>query len=256
MCDFKKGDDSMHNKVVLITGASRGIGAATAREFAKNKYNVIINYNDGEMEAKKLQEELENTYNIKSLIVKCDVSKKEEVKNMVEKSVATFGHIDVLVNNAGIAIDTLFEDKTAENFRKTLDVNLIGTFLVSKYVGKVMLENKSGNIVNISSTNGIDSYYPMSLDYDASKAGVISLTHNLAQHYSPFIRVNAVAPGWVKTDMNKELDQEFIDEENKKVLLGRFAEAEEIAKVIYFLGSDDASYINNEVIRVDGGFKC
>lgn len=256
MCDFKKGDENMLNKVVLITGASRGIGAATALEFAKNGYNVIINYKSSETKAKKLKEELEQKYNIQALTIKCDVSNEEEVKNMVEKSVSAFGHIDVLVNNAGIAIDTLFEDKTVENFRKTLDVNLIGTFLVSKYVGEVMLEKKCGSIVNVSSTNGIDTYYPMSLDYDASKAGVISLTHNFAQQYSPFIRVNAVAPGWVKTDMNKDLDQEFIDEENKKVLLGRFAESYEIAKVIYFLGSDDASYINNEVIRVDGGFKC
>lgn len=246
----------MRNKVVLITGASRGIGACTAREFAKSNYNVVINYNSSKQEAETLKKELENNYNIKVITIKCDVSNEEEVKNMVEKTVEEFGTIDVLVNNAGIAIDTLFEDKTVENFRKTLDVNLIGTFLVSKYVGSVMLEKKSGSIVNVSSTNGIDTYYPMSLDYDASKAGVISLTHNLALQYSPFIRVNAVAPGWVNTDMNKELDQEFIDEENKKIILNRFANPEEIAKVICFIGSDDASYINNEVIRVDGGFKC
>lgn len=244
------------NKVVLITGASRGIGAATARVFAKNNYNVVINYNYSEKEANDLKEELESNYNIKSLTIKCDVSNEEKVKNMVEKIVSNFGTIDVLVNNAGIAIDTLFEDKTVENFRRTLDVNLIGTFLVSKYVGNVMLEKKSGSIINVSSNAAIDDYYPMSIDYDASKAGVISLTHNLALQYAPYIRVNAVAPGWVNTDMNKELDQEFIDEENKKIILNRFGEPEEIAKVIYFLGSEDASYINNEVIRIDGGFKC
>lgn len=246
----------MASKVVLITGASRGIGAATAREFAKNNYNVVINYNSSENEARKLKQDLENNYNIKALLIKCDVSNEVEVKNMVEYVVSEFGTIDVLVNNAGIAIDTLFEDKTVENFRKTLDVNLIGTFLVSKYVGNVMMEKKCGSIVNVSSTNGIDTYYPMSLDYDASKAGVISLTHNLSLQYSPFIRVNAVAPGWVNTDMNKELDQEFIDVENRKIMLNRFADPKEIAKVIYFLGSDNSSYINNEVIRVDGGFKC
>lgn len=246
----------MKNKVVLITGSSRGIGAATAREFAKNGYNVVINYNSSEKDADTLKKELENNCNIQALAIKCDVSNEEEVKNMVEKTIEKFGTIDVLVNNAGIAIDTLFEDKTVENFRKTLDVNLIGTFLVSKYVGNVMLENKKGTIVNVSSTNGIDTYYPMSLDYDASKAGVISLTHNLALQYSPFIRVNAIAPGWVNTDMNKELDEEFIDEENRKIMLNRFAEPGEIAKAIYFLGSDSASYINNTVIRVDGGFKC
>jgi len=246
----------MPKKVVLITGASRGIGAATVKEFAKHNYNVVINYNNSEHEALRLKEEIEYKYDVQAITVKCDISNEEEVKNMVEKSIEAFGKIDVLVNNAGIAIDTLFEDKTVENFRRTIDVNLIGTFLVSKYVGEVMLSNQSGSIVNVSSTNGIDTYYPMSIDYDASKAGVISLTHNLALQYSPFIRVNAVAPGWVKTDMNKELDQEFIDEENKKVLLNRFAESEEIARVIYFLGSEESSYINSEVIRVDGGFKC
>lgn len=244
------------NKVALITGASRGIGAETARVFAQNNYNVVINYNSSEKEANDLKNELESSYNIKTLTIKCDISNEEEVKNMVEKTVSTFGTIDVLVNNAGIAIDTLFEDKTVENFRRTLDVNLIGTFLVSKYVGNIMLEQKQGSIVNVSSTNGIDTFYPMSIDYDASKAGVISLTHNLALQYAPYIRVNAVAPGWVNTEMNKELDKEFIDCENKKIMLNRFANSEEIARVIYFLASDDASYINNEVIRIDGGFKC
>ena len=246
----------MDNKVVLITGASRGIGAATAKEFAKNNYNVVINYNYSLKEAENLKKELETNYKVKVLTIKCDVSKEEEVKNMVKKTVNELGTIDVLVNNAGIAIDTLFEDKSVENFRRTLDVNLIGTFLVSKYVGEIMLQKQNCSIVNVSSNAAFDDYYPMSLDYDASKAGVISLTHNLALQFSPFVRVNAVAPGWVTTDMTKELSQEFIDEENKKIMLNRFAKPEEIAKVIYFLASDSASYINNEVIRIDGGFKC
>lgn len=246
----------MDNKVVLITGASRGIGAATAKVFASNNFNVVINYNNSEVEALNLSKELEQNYNIKSLVIKCDVSNEAEVKNMVEKTIEIFGHIDVLVNNAGIAIDTTFEDKTVENFRRILDVNLIGTFLVSKYVSNYMLKEKKGSIINISSTNGIDTYYPYSLDYDASKAGVISLTNNLALQLSPYIRVNTVAPGWVNTEMNKELDNEYIEEENKKILLNRFGEPEEIAKVIYFLASEDASYINSSIIRVDGGFKC
>ena len=246
----------MSNKVVLITGASRGIGAEVAKVFASNNYNVVINYNNSSDSALKLTEEIENKYHVAALCIKGDVSNELEVKSMVEKAIDTFGNIDVLVNNAGIAIDTTFEDKTVENFRKILDTNLIGTFIVSKYVGKYMLENKSGAIINVASTNGIDTIYPESIDYDASKAGVISLTKNLALQYAPYIRVNAVAPGWVNTDMNKELDKTFIDKENEKILLNRFARPEEVAKVIYFLATPDASYINSEVIRIDGGFKC
>ena len=238
------------NKVVLVTGGSRGIGRSTIIEFAKNGYDVVINYVNNELSANDLKNEVEEKYNVKALVVKCDISNEVDIKNMIDTTINTFGKIDVLVNNAAIAIDTIFEDKTKENFMKTLEVNLVGTFLVSKEVGKYM---KNGSIINVSSTNGIDTIYPESLDYDASKAGVISLTKNLAIAYAPNIRVNTVAPGWVLTDMNKELDYEFVKNEEKKILLNRFADPEEIAKVIYFLASDEASYINGSVIRVDGG---
>lgn len=243
------------NKTVLVTGASRGIGRATVFEFAKCGYNVVINYLNSDSDAKALKKEMEETYHVKVLLLKADVSNEEEVKVMVEKAISEFDHIDCLVNNAGIAIDTLFEDKTVDNFRKTLDINLIGTFLVSREVGKYMLKDKNGSIINISSTNGIDTFYPESIDYDASKAGVISLTKNLALQYAPYIRVNSVAPGWVYTDMNKELDNDFIKNECDKILVNRFADASEIAKVVVFLASSDASYINGEIIRVDGGFR-
>lgn len=242
-------------KVALVTGSSRGIGRATIIEFAKKGCDVVINYMSSEKEALDLKEEVESQYSVRALAIQADVSIEEQVKAMVDEIISTFGHIDVLVNNAGIAIDTIFEDKTVANFRRTLDVNLIGTFLVSKYVGKYMLEEKEGCIINISSTNGIDTVYPESLDYDASKAGILSLTKNLAIQYAPYIRVNSIAPGWVLTDMNKELDDDFMEEEKSKILLNRFADSYEIAKVIVFLASDDASYINGEVIRVDGGCK-
>ena len=242
------------NKVVLITGASRGIGRSTALEFAKKGYNVVINYLNSEKNALDLKKEVEEKYQITALTIKADVSNEEEVKTMVEKIILKFGYIDCLVNNAGIAIDTIFDDKTKENFLKILNTNLIGPFIVSKEVAKYMMKEKKGTIINISSTNGIDTVYPESLDYDASKAGVISLTKNLAREYAPYIRVNSVAPGWVLTEMNKELDKEFIDNECERILLKRFADPSEIAKIVVFLASDDASYINSEVIRVDGGW--
>lgn len=241
-------------KTVLITGGSRGLGRACALKFAQLDYNIIINYNNSLKEAVSLEAYLKENYNISVLLVKADISKEDEVINMVNVIKNSFQKVDCLVNNAGIAIDTLFEDKTVQNFKKIIDVNLIGTFLVSKYIGALMSNEKSGTIINVSSTNAIDTYYPYSLDYDASKAGVISLTHNLARQFAPYIRVNCVAPGWINTEMNKELDKEFIEEENKKILLGRFSEPSEIANVIAFLASDEASYINGSVIRVDGGY--
>ena len=242
----------MERKTVLITGASRGLGAAIARVFAKNNHNIILNYNNSETEALNLTEELRK-YNVEVLPIKADMTNEEEIKNMVNISLEQFKKIDDLVNNAGIAIDTTFEDKTKENFIKTIDTNLIGPFLVSKYVGESMLKEKQGCIINISSNAGLESYYPEGLDYDASKAGLISLTHNLALHFAPYIRVNCIAPGWINTEMNKNLDKDYIKEEESKILLNRFGEPDEIAKVVYFLSTEDAKYINNETIRVDGG---
>ena len=240
------------NKTVLITGATSGIGKATATVFAKNNYNVIINYNSSYDKAISLSNELEEKYNISTLCVKADVSSEEEVKAMANKIKEKYSKIDVIVNNAGIAIDTTFEDKTVSNFKRILDVNLIGPFIVSKHLSKIMDE---GSIVNVGSTNGIDSYYTYSLDYDASKAGLHILTKDLAVELSPKIRVNAVAPGWVNTEMTKDLEDNFRNEEESKIVLNRFAEPEEIAKVIYFLANEDASYINGSIIVVDGGRK-
>ncbi len=242
------------NKVVLVTGSSHGIGKATIIEFAKKGCNVIINYNQSKKEALALKKQIESLYPIKVLAIKADISNEEEVINMINKIISTFGRIDILVNNAGIAIDTTFEDKTKENFQKILDVNLIGTFLVSKYASIYMIKQKHGKIINVSSTNGIDTYYPYSLDYDASKAGLISLTHNLSKQLAPYVNVNCVCPGWVNTPMNNDLDSEYIKEEIAKINLRRFARPEEIAKVILFLASEDASYVNNAIIRVDGGY--
>ena len=233
------------DKVALITGASRGIGAAIAYDLASHNCNICINYNNSEEEANKLKDKIEKEFKVKVLIIKADITKENEIINMVNNVIKEFGKIDILVNNAGIAIDSAIEDKNIDSFHKILDTNLIGPFLISREVAKYMVSQKEGSIINISSTNGLDAYYSYSLDYDASKAGLISLTHNLSEMFAPYIRVNAVAPGWVNTDMNKELDEEYIKEEEKNIYLNRFDNPDEIAKIVTFLYSLDVCYINN-----------
>lgn len=243
----------MGKGVALVTGSNRGIGRKTVEEFAKAGLDVVINYCHHDDEAKDLEKFIRTNYDVDVMVIKCDVSREEEVEEMVNNVIDRFGKIDILVNNASVARDSLLLDKSLREFRRVLDVNLIGTYLCSKYVGRVMLDNKRGKIINVASTNAIDTYYPESCDYDASKAGVLSLTHNLAREFAPFIQVNCICPGWVKTDMNKDLSLEQISQEKKRILLGRFAEAEEISNVILFLASSKASYINDAIIRVDGG---
>lgn len=242
-------------KVVLITGASSKIGEAISRELIKD-YEVILHYNTNENRITTLKEELEKEYNKKVLTIRCNLSCEEEIDNMLKEIYSQYQNIDILINNAAITIDTVFEDKTKENFIKTLDVNLVAPFLLSKKIGPKMKENKDGIIINISSTNGIDTPYIESIDYDASKAGLISLSKNLANYFAPYVRVNTICPGWVNTEMNKNLDSDFISKEENKILLGRFANPKEIANLVEFLISDKASYINDSIIRIDGGIKC
>ena len=242
------------NKNVLVTGGTRGIGEAISREFAKKGYNLIINYVNSNEKAQNLKQELEKEYNIKVLPIQADISNEIAIKNMVDTAIKEFGKIDVLVNNAGIVIDREFEDRTVEDWKKTLDINLIAPFVLTKLVGKEMMKQKSGAIINISSTNGINTYYPTSVDYDASKSGLISLTYDSAVQFAPYVRVNCVAPGWVNTEMNKELPEDFVKEETERILVKRFAEPKEIAKVVVFLASEDASFVNSTVIKVDGGW--
>ena len=245
-------NNTYDKKTVIITGSSRGIGAATALYFAEKGFNVVINYVSNKEAADNLSREINEKYPVDTLVIKCDVSNESEVVNMLQLTKERFGRVDVLVNNAGIAIDSTLEDKTVDNFHKTLDVNLIGTFLTCKHIGTYMKEQGYGSIVNISSTNGIDSFYPYSMDYDASKAGVISLSHNFALEYAPSIRVNCIAPGWVNTEMNKELDEDYIKEECEHILLGRFSEPIEMAKEIYHVAVE-STYLNDSVIKIDGG---
>ncbi len=235
-------------KTVLITGCTSDIGIATARLFAKNNYDIIIHYHNNEEKANMLKKELEDSYGVSCNIVKADISKEDDVRDMFN----TINKLDCLVNNAALAIDNYYRDKTAEEFNKVIETNLTGTFLVIKYASKLI---DKGTIINVSSNNAINDNNPISMDYDASKAGVISLTHNFARELAPKIRVNAVAPGWVSTTSVKEINPSFLDEEKKKILLQRLASPDDIANVIYFLSSESASYINDEIIRIDGGLK-
>ena len=240
------------DKVVLVTGSSRGIGRSIAIAFAKEDANVIINYKTSELDA-EVAYDIISSYGNQCMSIKADVSNENNVKNMIDEIMGKFGRIDILVNNAGIAIDSEFEDKTTSNWKKTLNTNVLGPFLTSKYAGKIMIDQKYGKIINISSTNGINTLYPYSADYDASKAALINLTKNLAVQFAPYVNVNTVAPGWVDTDMNQNLPKSYLREEKEKILLKRFAEPEEISNVVLFLASDKARYITSEVITVSGG---
>ncbi len=241
-------------KTVIVTGGTKGLGKAIAKVFALHNYNLILTYLHDDASALHTKKELEQ-FNSKVMIVKSDVSDEQEVIKLLDSVKSKFESIDVLINNAGIAIDTTLEDKTVDNFKRILDTNLIGPFLTSKYIGQFMFNQGYGKIINISSTNAIDTYYKEGLDYDASKAGLNSLTLNFADIYAPVINVNAIACGWINTEMNKDMDQEFKDKEVSKILLNRFAEPEEIANVVYFLTTKEASYINGSIIRVDGGLR-
>ncbi|MEK7628280.1 MAG: glucose 1-dehydrogenase [Patescibacteria group bacterium] len=242
------------DKVVVVTGAARGIGRAIALEFARHKAKIIIDdLPEREELLEEVRKELEAT-GIAVIAVVADVRKESDVKTLVEKSIAKFGRIDVLVNNAGIVYDIDWDKKTEDQWHDTLATNLVGPYLLIREARQYLLDAK-GVVVNISSTNAYKAMNPFSLDYDASKAGLITLTQNMAKALAPDVRVNAVAPGWVDTDMNTELSPEVLQNETAKIFKKRFASADEIASVVAFLASQGARYINGTTITVDGGYQ-
>ena len=244
----------LKDKVALVTGSSRGIGKAIAIAFAKEGAKIVVNYCNSEKKALEVVNEIKKL-NSEAIAIKCDVSDEKQIKEMINKSIKQFGRIDILVNNAGIVFDIPLLKKTAEQWRKTLDVNLTGVFLCSKYVSEHMKKQKSGVIINIASTNGINTLNPDSADYDASKAGVVSLTKNLSKELAPKIKVNCIAPGWIDTEINKDLPKEFIENEKKSIFMKRFGKPEEIASVAVFLASEESSFMTGSIVVVDGGYK-
>ncbi|ADL42666.1 3-oxoacyl-(acyl-carrier-protein) reductase [Caldicellulosiruptor obsidiansis OB47] len=242
----------LKDKVALITGASRGIGRAIALKFAQNGANVIINYSSSQSQAENLKEEIEKI-GTKAMIIKCDVSNSDEVNQMFSQIEKEFGRLDILVNNAGITKDGLILRMNEEDFDKVIAINLKGAFLCAKAAAKMMVKQRFGNIINISSVVGITGNIGQA-NYAASKAGIIGLTKSLAKELaSRNIRVNAIAPGFIKTDMTEVLSDKVKETMLSSIPLGRFGEADEVANVALFLASSLSSYITGQVIVVDGG---
>lgn len=243
------------DKVVLVTGSSTGIGKSTAVEFAKEGAIVIVNSFKHLDKGKEVVKEIQKLGS-KSILIKCDVSNEKQVKNMIDSIIKKFGKIDILINNAGIAEDGELFSLSVKEFKKTLDINLIGVFLCIKYAAKEMVKRKKGKIVNVSSIRGLENCARKDIiDYSAAKAGVINLTKSLAKELTPKgINVNCVAPGITNTEMIKTLTGEARKKAIDGTLLKRMAQPQEIARAILFLASEDANYITGECLVVDGGY--
>ena len=239
-------------KVVFVTGASRGIGKEVALKYAENGYNVVINYASDKTDVKSLKKEFEEK-NVETIIEKADVTNSNQIEELVKKAIEKFGKIDVLVNNAGITKDNLLMRMSEEEFYKVIEVNLKGTYIVTKAVTKYMMKKRSGSIINLSSVVGVAGNAGQT-NYSASKAGIIGFTKSVAKELaSRNIRANAVAPGFIETDMTAVLPDTVKENIHNQIPLKRMGTAKEVANLIYFLGSDESSYITGQVINIDGG---
>lgn len=240
-------------KTALVTGASRGIGTACAIALAKQGYNIILNYNNSEEKAQSLSKIIADNYGVDVLCIKADVSDKAQVEEMVKSALEKFEYIDVLVNNAGIALQKLFTDTTKDDWDKVISTNLTSVYNVTHAVLPSMVRNHSGNIVNISSMWG-EIGASMEVAYSASKAGVIGLTKALAKEVAPSqIRVNCVSPGVIMTDMMSGFSDEDLAVIKEEIPLCEFGTAKNVADAVAFLVSDKAQFITGQVISVNGG---
>ena len=242
----------LKDKVAIVTGGTRGIGRAIALKLADHGANIVINYRNSDKEAEELKSILEGK-GVKVLTVKCDISNFEDSKNLMDKCKEVFGKMDILVNNAGITKDTLIMRMKEEDFDNVIDVNLKGTFNCAKHASAIMLKQRFGKIINMTSVVGIAGNAGQ-VNYAASKAGVIGLTKSLAKELgSRGITVNAVAPGFINTDMTASLSEKVKEEASKNIPLKRLGDPEDVANLVGFLASDAANYITGQVINVDGG---
>ena len=240
------------SKVALVTGGTRGIGKQIAITLAKNGYDIALNYRKENEELANAKREIESQ-RVQCLCVQGDVSKFEDCENFVKETAEKLGSIDVLVNNAGITKDMLLMRMKEEDFRQVIDVNLVGTYNVTKNVIPYMMKARSGRIINISSVVGVSGNAGQT-NYAASKAGIIGFTKSLAKEVaSRNILVNAVAPGFIQTDMTNVLKDEVKEEIAKAIPLKRMGTSEDVANVVKFLASNESAYITGQVINVDGG---
>ena len=242
----------LKGKSAIITGASRGIGKAIAIKFAKEGANIVINYRNNEEEALKVKEELEQL-GVKTLIVKADISDLKQAENLIKQAKKEFGQVDILINNAGITKDNLIIRMKESEFDQVIKINLKGAFNCLKAVTPIMLKQRSGKIVNMSSVVGVIGN-PGQVNYCASKAGLIGMTKSLAREIGVRgINVNAIAPGFIDTDMTRVLTEEQKKNILSQIPLNKFGNIEDIANTALFLASENSNYITGQVIHVDGG---
>jgi len=242
----------LKGKNALVTGGSRGIGKAIALELARQGANVAVNYAGNEVKAQAVVEEIESMH-VKSFKVQADVAEESDVKGMVKEVIGQFGSVDILVNNAGVTRDNLLMRMKTEEFDQVINTNLKGVFLCTKAVTRQMMKQRSGKIINVSSIVGI-SGNPGQANYVAAKAGVIGLTKSTAKELaSRNIHVNAVAPGFISTDMTDELTEEQRESMLALIPLAKLGSSEDVANVVRFLASEDANYITGQTIHIDGG---
>lgn len=235
-------------KTVLITGASRGIGASIALEFAKNNYNVVISYNSSKCEGEKVKEYIEKNYKVKCLMVKCDISSEIEVSHMVDLPLKEFGNIDVLINNASVSMDNDIMSKSKDEFLRVVEVNLVGTFLVTREVIKKCNVN---TIVNISSTDSTSTYSKLNIDYSCSKAGVNILSKTFSLCY-PDIKICTIMPNWVNSETVLSMNSDYLEEEMKRIGQKKLIDKEYVARKTYEVVVD--KFIKNgDIIRIDEG---